>query len=239
MDVVIPLGRGSSWGDNELRYSLRSLVKFASNIGRVIIVGECPTWAQNVVHVTRGEPTNRNHEHNIFENLLAAAESNIVSENFLAWQDDYFLLDKIDVDTYPYYYDVELAKRVAARHRYDGYAISLDNSRKELEANGFPSMCFDIHCPIRYNKAKFIEYVAAKDWTVGNGFVIKSLYGNRVDASEKKQMKDLKLNLVQNRIVLEHQLRGRHIFSISDKALSETLKKFLYETYPEKSIYEK
>jgi len=39
VDVVYPLSNGSHWDNNELRYSLRSLEKYALNLGRVFVVG--------------------------------------------------------------------------------------------------------------------------------------------------------------------------------------------------------
>ena len=48
IDVVIPLGTGSRWQDNELRYCLRSIEKNLSGVNEVVIVGEKPKWLTNV-----------------------------------------------------------------------------------------------------------------------------------------------------------------------------------------------
>lgn len=248
IDVVCVLGNGSHWNDNELRYSLRSLVKFGSNFRSVIIIGDKPEWIQNIIHIPFENPTNYNHEHNIYEKILVACKSHSVSENFLMWNDDYFLTAPIDCSNYPYYYNCPLSESVKARLRFDGYAISLDNSRRKLEEWKCKTFNYDIHCPIIYNKKVFVETVGAVDWSVGNGYVIKSLYANSTQAQElmatwnqlcvPRQMNDLKINVCKNSILLNHQLKGRHIFSLSDKGLTDVMKKFLKDTYTQKSIYE-
>lgn len=237
MDIVIPIGNGSHWNDNELRYSLRSLVRYGKNIGNIIIVGQKPEWIQNVIHIPNENPTNRNHEHNIYENILLACKSDLVKENFLGWQDDYFLLSLIDCDNYPFYHNGLLEKGVKSRVRFDGYAMGLDNSRKYLAAKGLETYNYDTHCPIVYNKQAFIDTVGSLDWETDNGFVIKSIYANSLRVIGH-HLGDLKINSCRHRIQLDAQLKGRHIFSLSDKGLTDVMKKFLRETYPHKSIYE-
>ena len=53
MDIVIPLGTESRWHDNELRFTLRSIEKHLTGYRNVIIVGWCPPWVQNVVHIKK------------------------------------------------------------------------------------------------------------------------------------------------------------------------------------------
>lgn len=242
IDVVIPLGNGSRWNDNELRYSLRSLVKFGSNFRHIVIVGEkLPEWIENVYWVKQ-LPTNYNHEHNIYENILAACEAPIITERFLGWQDDYFLTKPIDCNNYPFYYNGTLEDGIKRRIRFDGYAISLNNSKTILASRNCPTLNFDVHCPIEYTKTGFVAHVSTVDWKVGNGYVIKSLYANSVfphGSPEIASMRDLKVTNCESIKTFEAQIADRHIFSISDRGLSEAMKNFLRKSYPEKSRYEK
>ena len=70
ISVVYPLGTGSKWQNNELRYSLRSLSKI-SGIGDVFIVGEKPDWVRNVIHIPCKDVPFRK-EYSIYTKIMAA-----------------------------------------------------------------------------------------------------------------------------------------------------------------------
>ncbi len=49
MDIVIALGTGSRWMDNELRYALRSIEKhLKGHTGRILLIGQRPKWVNKV-----------------------------------------------------------------------------------------------------------------------------------------------------------------------------------------------
>jgi len=66
IDVVYPLGSGSAWDNNELRYSLRSLENNLLDLGRVFVVGQRPPWLVEAVHI----PMEDTHRHNKDANLI-------------------------------------------------------------------------------------------------------------------------------------------------------------------------
>ena len=49
IDVVYILGDGSKWGNNEIKYSLRSLEKYGKNIRDVYICGNKPYFVNNKI----------------------------------------------------------------------------------------------------------------------------------------------------------------------------------------------
>jgi hypothetical protein len=57
MDLVYVLGSGSRWGDNELRYSLRSVEKHLKGYNNVYLVGDKPDWVRNVTHIPKQDIT--------------------------------------------------------------------------------------------------------------------------------------------------------------------------------------
>src|SRR5688572_16798874 len=101
VDVVIPLGAQSRWGNSELKYMLRSMEKYLSNYKHVYIVGECPDWVKNVKYVFM--PDQLTKTQNIMEKLRVACNIPELSEDFLYTQDDLFLLMKESADIYPNY----------------------------------------------------------------------------------------------------------------------------------------
>src|SRR5689334_12474919 len=104
-DVVYLLGSGSTWGDSEIKYSLRSLERHADKVGQVYVVGLCPAFLNK--DAIRYVPLNDKSIHaalNIKEKLLVACETESVSKNFLYVHDDHFFMRDFSVEKYPNYY---------------------------------------------------------------------------------------------------------------------------------------
>lgn len=239
IDIVCPLGNGSKWMNNELRYSLRSLEKFGKNIGEVFIVGEFPEWLQYCEHIPVKDGIG--HEKNIMLKLLAACNDDRVSENFMLWNDDYFLTAPINCELYPNYECGSLAMKIEARIKEDGYRKSLENTRTFLTRNNKWTLMYDGHCPIIYNKTMFRELMNNVDWTIGNGYAIKSLYANYY-ALPHQYMDDLKFSERIGESEIYQKINGRHIFSIADGVMfcpSKTMKNILEKLYPNPSKYER
>lgn len=77
MDVVIPLGSGSRWQDNELRFCLRAVEKHLKGYDRIYIVGRKPDWIQNIEFIPYVEAHTR--ERNIMEKVRRACKSGVAT----------------------------------------------------------------------------------------------------------------------------------------------------------------
>lgn len=255
IDIVIPY-KSSQWHDNELRYSLRSLEKFGRNVGNVFIVGDCPEFLKHavvqefisggsvtaldgIIHIPKKDGVG--HQKNIMLKLLMACGDSRVSENFIAWQDDYFLTAETDLENYPYYYSGTIQQKIAIRIPNDGYGKSMENTRNWLNASPYMDFTgydfFDIHCPIIYYKKQFVDLMNKVDWSIGNGYIIKSLYANYYNFPIA-EMPDLKFTNESGLAEIKEKIKGRHIFSICDLP-AKAMRIFLEESYSEKSKYEK
>lgn len=233
-DIVIPLGDGSHWQDNELRYSLRGIEKFVKNVRNVVIVGECPEWVRNVVHIPAVD--RHGHERNIYEKVMVACNNQLVSENFLFWNDDFFPLAEIDATRFPFYYNGSLSEAMQRRKKFDGYRMSIENTANVI---GPASLYLDIHAPIVYNKRIFVSGVGAVEWRVPNGYVIKSLYGFHAQGlTPFLPLTDLKFHGTHSLDHIRKKIAGRPLFSVSDAGLTNIMKDFIHSLYPEKSKYE-
>ncbi|HAE35275.1 MAG TPA: hypothetical protein DCG22_05750 [Bacteroidetes bacterium] len=227
MDVVIPLGSGSRWQDNELRFCLRAVEKHLKGYDRIYIVGRKPDWIQNIEFIPYVEAHTR--ERNIMEKVRRACKSG-VSDNFLFMNDDHFLIKDVDAHTYPYYYNGPIAL-------YGGeYGQSLYRTQRELSTRGLPTLNYDIHCPIIYSKRLFLDIMACYSWK--KDLVVKSLYANTAGV-EGVQMNDCKINRNIGVAVLRQVEQDRHVFSIGDGAIRLALKKYFAEKLPHPCRYEK
>ncbi len=228
IDIVYVLGTGSKHSDSELRYSIRSAVKHIKNIRNIVIVGTCPTWIRNVIHLPCKD-IDPIPDINIRNKILTACNSAIVSDDFLFMNDDHFILKPYDALTFPNYHKGDLKDSIEPRS-LDSYRIRLTNTYHQLKKKGFGTLNFDTHTPIIYNKQKFIKMTKLFDWTVFEGLVIKSLYGN-VYKLKSELMKDYKINS-PSQIKEETQ-----IFS-TFPAISADMQKYFKDTYNKASQFE-
>lgn len=178
LDTLYILGRGSKHDDMELRLSLRCLEKNAKGIGRVFIVGNCPDWVQNVVHIPAEDTWTP--ENNAFQKILKACRSDI-SDMFLLMNDDFFMLRPFDVETYPYYDRGYLEKK----EEDTPYNRSINKTIEVLKMFGDRNTNYEVHCPIRIQKNKFLLMTDIAEYfkKENTGVLCRSLYGNIFDTS--------------------------------------------------------
>jgi len=260
VDIVIPLGNGSKWNNNELKYAIRSIEKFVKNYRNIYIIGKCPDWLTSlninskiykdvinskniispynkkfIIHVPFGDTSYKTD--NIRNKILEACRTKEISNNFFFTNDDIFFTKTIDVINYPYYYDKNLIDIIKDKN-IDSYLTSLNNTYITLIKQDQPVKHYDIHCPIIYNKDKFKLIINSNNWNLRYGFTIKSLYSNTLKV-EGKKINDFKIRKPLNLGEINKQLYGKSLFSIDDDAINIHLIEKLEKLYPEKSKYEK
>lgn len=242
VDIVIPLGNGSKWRDNELRYALRSIEKHCKNYKDIYIIGNYPDFINNKIKYIPYFAPYTFRTDDIKNKILVACNTKEISDNFLFTNDDIFLLENIDAVNYPYYFDKKISE-VINRRKFDSYRISLEDTQKILIKNNLNTKHFDIHFPIIYNKQKFKDIIYQYDWTQQYGYIIKSLYCNNLNI-EGKLYSDNKIknrsngSLIMTENELNKFLLGKDVFSTNDD-INETIRRKLKELYPNKSKYEK
>ncbi len=227
IDIVYPLGTGSRWHNNEIRFSLRSIEKNLSNYRKVYIIGECPKFLTNVINIPHKE-TRKIPDYNIMEKILKACKDPRISDPFLFFNDDHYLITPFDAPTFPHFYYQTLKEKAEARAR-DSYGLRLTNTLNLLKDQGKPVLHYDTHVPILYHKQPFIDHVASAPWeTTKHGFVIKSLYGNNYP-NNPIAMPDGKMEGQPSRKV--------SIYSTKPRVTASTYR-YLIESFPKISTFE-
>ncbi|MGN6438404.1 MAG: hypothetical protein ACTHMM_17810 [Agriterribacter sp.] len=237
IDLVYVLGTGSKWQDNELRYSLRSVEKHLSGYGQLYIVGSCPDWVTNAVHIQMADEFGYNRDKNIYSKIYIACRQKKISDNFLFINDDHFFLQNFVADQVPYYHKGDLFHAFNSRPHADHYRVTLSNTYWYLKRNYLPTNHFDVHTPIIYNKRAFISAVSIADWDVYYGYGIKSLYANSLKIAGE-QTSDCKVDSAKTRTEIVHRINDRPFFSIGDNALNDDMKSLLEDLYPVPSSWE-
>lgn len=239
MDVVIALGKGSKWNNNELRYCLRGLERHAIGLRRVFVVGEDPGFlGELVTHIPVNEPNNSK-EHNIAYVIKQACMNPDISDDFIFFNDDHFLISEFHLRSYPYYSKGDLASG-AAHATAAGYKRALENTLNALRNASKPTRSYEVHVPIIYNKAKFISL---SDWWNMSahtpfGFVARSIYVNALGLSGPT-ITDMKIRQCAGPEDVARIVRGRNVFSIADSAVGKGVAEYLNKMYPSKSKFEK
>jgi stealth protein CR2 len=243
LDILYTLGGGSPWQDNELRYSLRSIEKHLTNYRDVYIVGKHrPAWLTNVIYVDCEDKLPYFKEQNIFHKVCRGCESS-VSDEFLFFNDDHFLLQDFDAETFPFFYKCSLDHSLWGNGRvwHGKYKRALEATFDELTSRHLPVLNYDTHTPIIYNKQKMLQLRSLYDWSkVDVGYVLKSLYGNTHGVQGVHEY-DCKIDDIVSRDMVWDQIRGKKVFSIANIVLQPTpdeLQSVLDALYPMPSKYE-
>ena len=227
----------SKWRGQELKCSLRSLELYGKNYGNVYIVGDkAPYLNDRIIHIPMEDDETNTREKRICEKILRACRTEEISETFVMFNDDYFLLKEIDFSNLHYYYYNDLEKKAANRQKNDIYKKALQNTLIALLNEGHPIKHFDIHFPMYYNKEKFIEVMGQYFWGVKGGYVIKSLYANTLRI-EGLQRRDCKIYLSHDKREIMDATKDVDLFSTEN--ITRVMAEFLHKLYPNKSSYEK
>lgn len=237
LDIVIPLGHGSKWHDNELRYGLRSIEKHLTGYRNVFIVGRCPDFLNaNAIFLPQPFLTG-NPAHNIAMNILEACRDERLSETFAYLNDDYFFTKAVDISTYPTYHKEALEKTYLQNNT--DYRKHVRATILRLEELGLPSLNYDTHYPSIFDKEKMRTLIEGNDFARPFGFILKSLYFNNYPPAKAEFRADCKQHHIKKLAQWQELAEQTEVFSIADTCLNPTFKQFISEAYPTPSKWEK
>lgn len=220
MTVVYTVGRGSSWSDNELRISIRSMVK-NTPVKRIIIVGHKPDFLTGVIHIPFKDGPRK--AYNIHQKTLAACDE---ADEFIQAADDHFVLKPTDFSEYFH------GGLIKERRYHGSYARITDNTKKVLP-NG---LFYNLHIPMAMTATRYREIMSGYDWDAQD-YLIKSLYANNIGVKGEK-LADCKVRDFMRRSAIDQFVKDRTFLSVGDAGLSLDMRRFLFEMFPEPTIYE-
>lgn len=238
MSVIIPVKEGNQ-DYRELVYALRSLEKNLKGFGEVFIVGNKINALRGLNYIScKDDKGGKWKERNIYRKILKAIDDPRVTDNFCFMNDDHMLTKEFNVETLPYYHKNDLADTMA--NNKGDYRKSLNHSRKFLIQNDKPTLDFDTHFPIVYNKDKFLSTFVHQglDWNREFGFVIKSVFCNFLNITGEFGG-DCKIHHSMRYEEIKNKIGSKEFFSTSDKCMNADMIKYLDELYPTKSQFER
>lgn len=245
MDVLYVIGSGSQQKNLELRMSLRSISKYAKNIGKVVVAGRPPQWlSKEVVKVPVEDRFTYKHP-NILNCIEKVVDKGIINGEFLYSSDDHFYVNYVDFDNYPYYIKGELRQTIAPSDPYYQYHKSLYDTRMLCVKHQFPTQNYSQHCNTHMHAEviKEIRPVIHESYLLPFGVEPTSLIMNawqtREDAPKVELREDVKITRAPNVRSIYEQIGHRDCFSISDSVFyHKAIYDFFGLEYGIKSIFE-
>lgn len=235
----------SNWNDNELRYSLRSIEKYASNVGRVFVCGDIPTWlSDEVVKIPCNNPYPRKAKNILYKVMYAIDHSDIGNE-FLMSSDDIFHIRPIDLDNYPHYWKNGDIISVPEELKNKRIGKIIDCTVSILKRFGYPLEDYGGgHClhhvdaAILRNMPKIREASMQSEY----GCVFDSMMGGAIymlKHPEEEIRYDVKVDVYENEEELLQIIGDSTCFSIDDESFQYGMREYLKKLYQNKSKYER
>jgi hypothetical protein len=242
VDVVYVLGTGSRWDNNEIRFSLRSMVQNLQNYRNVYVVGVLPPFLKNVIHVPVQDIFNPdyNADGNIIHKILQVCKQEGLSENFLFINDDHLIIKPMDAGAIPPYHKGCLTTYPESFFQINPWRKRLHRTMKVLLEHNYPTFHFDCHTPIVLNKTRFPEIMGLFDYTKDIGYTMKSLYAN-VSCEGGVLLENQKKTIFHayNLQEINQRLAEPFFMSFNDDGLNTSLKWWLIDQFTNRSEYEK
>lgn len=218
-DAVIPIrDTPSVFNDLELKYCLRSIDKHTDC--DVWCIGEPRDWLSvNWIEETDEKLNYDSRHENVRQKILAACNNPHVSDPFILFNDDFFLLRPIQ--DIPHYYDGTIEYRLQSSA--GGYRDRMDESRKHSK----DGLNYELHCPVVIDKELFKNVTTP-------GSLYRNIYCSHSDR-DKKPMGDVKMYSLE-----DHQrsfTKGKWCFSTNDFSFTRMLD-LMNKLYPEASKWE-
>jgi hypothetical protein len=227
MNAVYPLGNGSKWDNNELRYSVKSLSLF-TNIDKVFVIGQLFDGELALPFENIPYRETQNPAVNIWEKLVEACVTPQISDPFLFINDDHYFTRPVDIDSYPNYYAYMIDDYPYMHQWVKGTNLNmLDNPYYKLVKRTRDILgnvkFFNVHCPCIIHKEKFLrtfEQYRSEIYT-DIGLLIKTTY---LQNEPGEVMTDYKIRFRESFDSVIDKIRDRHIFSSGEFVDPDTMK---------------
>jgi hypothetical protein len=228
MQFVYLCGPGMA---EELKYSIRSLIKNFKDPD-IVLIGNIPPWyTGNFISVSQDETKYAN----VHKNLEAAIASSQIKDKFVIMNDDFYILEKID--SIGYFHEGTLKnkyKKYLGAYASYSYVKKITQTHDRLTRAGFSDpLSYDLHIPFLVEKEKLAKVVKYKN------LLWRSMYGNIFNVGGE-EASDVKVYLTNNMGFKDYDyLSGQSPFlSTNDSSFKLIERDLLKGMFGEKSYLE-
>ncbi len=235
---------------HELKYSLRSIEKHFLFDFKVWITGDLPEWITNVNHI----PHNRcvgmqeNTTYDAIAKLLAFCNHPHSGPGFIRMYDDVYVLREVFLD------EIKLIKVFQTweeidQDNYEIWYRQLIRTLELVKKHGYRGFSTESHFPEFFETGKMASIIRFY-YALENRLLTSSLYYNTVfsDLEPGVDAADVGIRFYFNRDSkyyhssegdLHFKCQGMYYLNHNDSGLTDNLKRFLEESFPNKSRFEK
>ena len=246
IDILYIIGRGSQWGNNELRFSLRSIAKYGRNINRVIIAGYIPRFVNRETCICLPIQDKTMCKHwNILNAIISACKAVELTDDFLYSSDDHFYFRDTDFANYPYYVQGPLPPLCSSGELNGTYRQTLINTRELLRKHGYDAWRYSWHGNTHMNRTLILsdefQALAREANTIPDGceptcMVLNVLAKQR--KIERTLREDYKPRNDTPLAALKEALANRECVSMNNEIGGSALHDLLMAEFPTKCVYE-
>lgn len=206
MDLVYIIKNGDE--NEELKFSLRSIEKFAPEYDKIFIVGYKPNWLNNKIsYIPTFQKSCLGGWINARNNIITACKSPQISADFILMNDDFILTRPIK----DWHESLSKAKNTLDEQIAEWNKIGLisDYTRAFIKTNNLlflmgleqlgikQAMNYELHIPMIINREKFLSMlnksVINMIFDTSSVVLYRSLYGNICNIGYNELIKDVKL----------------------------------------------
>jgi len=221
MDAVYPLGDGSLWENNEIKYSVALLRQNAPWIKNIYVVGKSSPVGELIEFTENQAPAV-----NIWLKGLEACLDKRVSDPFLFINDDHFIIKPIPKE-YPAYYTYPIKDYPYKKYSFGGQEVEHPYQRLVKRTHDILGdvLFYQPHCPFIVYKDLYLATMKRyEDYIFSDcGLLVKTTY---FKGAMGVQMDDYKTKERDTLEMIEYNTRDRHIFSTCAD-ISEGAKQYL------------
>lgn len=218
-----------SGSNEELRYSIRSLVKNTTK-PNIVIFGQTPSWYVGDKELIKEKGTKYGRARN---NLAAITKSELIAEDFILMNDDFFVMQRTPVP--PVWHGGYLVDKIHERKKKDPdapYVSQLIETYKSLRTLGIDNpIDYELHTPMQMTKsglASALKYPGL--W--------RSLYGN-MNSIGGEFHEDVKVYPQGFSIASHDWTKKSRYLSTMDAAFDQEVGHMIRTKFNKKTKYEK
>lgn len=234
IDILYIKGKESKNYDTEMLCSLRSVQKYATDLGRIFVTGECPQFIdKSKITYTQipdiGCPA-INHWWKVYNTI----KKTNISTNFVLMYDDIFFLKPVKLSRILFYQKGILGE---SKTGGEAYQKMIEQTKQYLIHKGFTINDHELHMPCIYNKKLFmkLENVFAKYKNDKYGLAVRSVYANSFKYKQPFK-EDVKVR--DEKEFKEFKKRKEMCVSTSDASFPFLVGPFLEKHMTERSKWE-
>ena len=253
MDIVYYIPPRTVADGFGFRMSLRSVLRYGKNLGRIIAAGSPADWLCGDVVKFHTTPifAKSGVNENILSTIIKLIQEGVVQSEFLLVYDDVFLAREVDLNDFPFYVKGPKIQTVNDLVRYSGGAvitknkIRMSDTRMLLERNGYMAVDYSgrtfVH--IDPSDACDVEKMWLQEPHGEWGYDVASLFLNvrgRRDNITISETGDVFFDKFKNHALMEEKIGTNVVFSASSQLIrdSKDFRDELINLFPRKSQFE-